>query len=371
MVKWKQGVNNLQTITLKLELQNPTKEKMSMYRKMTDINTAFSNWLLHFDELKTATSKVFARFSNESFPSAVANQTIRTVLSKKNNQKAKTFRRLWCGFNNQNFKVEKENGLYKVSFPTLERRVGVPIVCKDHQQRWLDQLLSGSAKQGTTELYEKRGRWFVAVTLSFEAKQRLAPQGQLKTMGIDIGLRQLAVASVGTTSLFFPGNEMAYCRRRFASRRRKLGNLKKLHAIRKSKNKESAWMKEANHKISRQIVDFAVENGVHLIRMEDLTGIRHARKSKKEAGRNLHSWSHYQLQQFIEYKAKMTGLSVEYVNPNYTSQMCRCGHVDKRNRKTDAFCCTQCGYQSHADVNASMNIAKAVSGLSATKAAKN
>ncbi|KXH81694.1 RNA-guided endonuclease TnpB family protein [Sporosarcina sp. HYO08] len=355
----------MQTITLKLELRKPTKEKVSMFQKMTKVNTAFSNWLLDFEGLQTATSKVFHLYSDEPFPSAIVNQTIRTVKSKKKNQKAKVFRRLWCGFNNQNFRVEKENGLYKVSFPTLNKRIGVPVVCKEHQQRWLDRLLSGGAKQGATELYEKRGRWFVAVTLSFEVKQKQADPP--KIMGIDIGLRQLAVASIGTTSLFFSGNEMAYRRRRFAARRRKLGNAKKLDAIRKSKNKESEWMKNTNHKISRQIVDFALENGVHLIRMEDLTGIRHSRKSKKEAGRNLHSWSHYQLQQFIEYKAKIAGLLVQYVDPKYTSMTCKCGHTDKHNRNKDSFLCVKCGYLSHADVNASINIAKAISGLSTTK----
>ena len=200
-------------------------------------------------------------------------------------------------------------------------------------------------------------------------EQKPVQQDQHKTMGIDIGLRQLAVASIGTTSFFFPGGDMAYRRRRFASRRRKLGQAKKLYAIRKLKNKESEWMKDTNHKISRQIVNIALENGVHLIRMEDLTGIQHSRKSRKEAGRNLHSWSHYQLQGFIEYKANMAGLTVEYVNPTYTSQMCTCGYVDKRNRNLDVFHCIQCGYKNHADVNASINIAKAVSGLSTKKVA--
>jgi hypothetical protein len=37
-----------------------------------------------------------------------------------------------------------------------------------------------------------------------------------------------------------------------------------------SKDKESRWMKDLNHKISRQIVNFAVANGVGIIRMEDL-----------------------------------------------------------------------------------------------------
>ena len=276
---------------------------------------------------------------------------------------------MWCGFNNQNFKVERENGLYKVSFPTQEKRIGEPVVCKDHQKPWLDKLLSSEVKQGTTELFEKRGRWFVAISLSFKVEQKQTDQTQ--AMGIDIGLRQLAVCSVGTTSRFFSGKELANRRRRFASRRRKLGSLKKLEAIRKSKNKGSDWMKETNHKISRQIVEFALENGVHLIRMEDLTGTRHSRKSTKEAGRNLHRWSHYQLQQFIAYKAQMAGLLVEYVHPTYTSQMCKCGHVDKRNRNRDAFCCRKCGYRSHADINAAINISKAVSGLSEEKTKKN
>lgn len=53
--------------------------------------------------------------------------------------------------------------------------------------------------------------------------------------------------------------------------------------------------------------------------MEDLTGIRNTAKSKKEAGRNLHSWAHYQLQQFIAYKAKIADIEVENVKFNLYS----------------------------------------------------
>jgi IS605 OrfB family transposase len=128
----------------------------------------------------------------------------------------------------------------------------------------------------------------------------------------------LAVASVGTKSLFFKGNRCASIRRRNVARRRKLGKAKKLDAIRKSKDKESRWMKDHNHKISRQIVNFAVANGVGIIRMEDLKDIRNGAKSKKEAGRNLHSWAFYQLKEMIRYKAEMVGIR--------TSQTCKCGH---------------------------------------------
>jgi len=351
----------MQTITLVVELLRPTNTKKEMYHLMTRRNTAFANWLLTCEELKKATSKIYKQFSSERLPSAVINETIRAVKSQKSKQKARQFKRSWCGFNSQNFKIELENGLYKASFPTLEKRIGVPLSIRDHQCKWLDLLLAGGAKQGTVKLSERRGRWYVAIPLSFEVQKTTNP----KIMGVDLGLRNIAVASVGTKSLFFRGNEMAFRRRRFSSRRRTLGRAKKLQAIRTSKGKESRWMTEMNHRISRQIVNFAIQEGVGIIRLEDLTGIRHSRRSKKEPGRNLHSWSHYQLREFIRYKAGLAGIAFELVNAQYTSQTCRCGHQEKQNRDRDRFECRMCGYKQHADVNAAINIAKAISGVSA------
>jgi putative transposase len=355
------------TISLKLELMKPTEKKKELYKNMTETNTKFANWLLEYDDLTHASSKHYKLFSNEKLPSAVVNQTIREVKSKKKNQEAKTFRRFWCGFNNQNCRIEKENNLYKISFPTPEKRIAVPLVAEVYQQHWIDKMMAGTVKQGTAELYEKRGRWYMSVSISFGADQPIVTTTPPKQMGIDVGLNYLAVATVGTTSLFFRGNEAAYRRRSYAARRRSLGQQKKLYAIKKSKDKESRWMKDINHKMSRQIITFAQMNGVHLIRMEDLTGIRHTARSRKEPGRNLHRWAHYQLQQFIQYKAEMAGIDIEYVKPNDTSQTCKCGHTEKGNRNKHVFRCRECGYQAHADVNAAINIAKAISGLSKRK----
>lgn len=355
------------TISLKLELLKPTETKKNMFRKMTDLNTSFGNWLLEFEELNKASSKHFKLFSEEKFPSAVVNQTIREVKSKKKNQKAKVFRSFWCGFNNQNFAFEKENGLYKISFPTLEKRVGIPVFVTSYQQHWIDKLLEGKVKQGAAELYEKKGRWFVSVSISFESEKPKIFSIEPRTMGIDVGLNYLAVASIGTKSLFFKGKETAFRRRKFSTIRKQMGKKKRLKSIVKLKDKESRWMKDVNHKLSRQIVNFAQANGVRLLRLEDLTGIRFTAKSKKEAGRNLHRWAHYQLQQFIHYKAEMVGIEVEYVSPKYTSQTCKCGHVDKKNRRKNLFSCVQCGYQTHADLNASINITKAISGIPSKK----
>ncbi|MED4359325.1 MULTISPECIES: transposase [Geobacillus] len=347
------------TITLRLELHNPTKVKQDMYERMTEVNTAFANWLLDHPELNQATSKIFKAFSSQRFPSAVVNQTIREVKSQKKNQKTKKFRTFWCCFNNQNVKVEKKGAFYTVSFPTLEKRIGVPVVTRPYQEAWLNRLLNGTAKQGAAKLYKKRKKWYLAIAITFEVK----PRHETKVMGVDVGLRYIAVASVGTKSLFFKGNQCAFVRRRYAALRRRLGKAKKLHMIRKIGRKESRWMKDQNHKISRQIVNFALANGVGVIRMEALTGIRKRATSAKEAGRSLHAWAFHQLQTMIAYKAEMAGIRVEWVNPTYTSQTCKCGYREKANRNGIRFRCQRCGYTLHADLNGAINIAKAISGF--------
>ncbi|AMV12239.1 transposase [Geobacillus thermoleovorans] len=349
------------TITLRLELHKPTKVKQEMYERMTEVNTEFANWLLDHPELNQATSKIFKEFSSQRFPSAIACQTIRDVKSQRKHQKAKKFRKQWCCFNNQNWKVERKGEFYTVSFPTLEKRVGVPVVTRPYQEAWLNRLLDGTAKQGAAKLYKKKKKWFLALSITFEEE----PCKGEKIMGVDLGLRYIAVASIGTKSLFFKGNQCAFIRRRYAALRRKLQKAKKLRAVRKIGNKESRWMKDVNHKISRQIVNFALANGVGVIRMEDLTGIRKRATSMKEAGRNLHSWAFHQLQTMIAYKAEMSGIRVEWVNPTYTSQTCRCGYRDKGNRNGIHFQCQKCGYTIHVDLNGAINIAKAISGWSA------
>lgn len=56
--------------------------------------------------------------------------------------------------------------------------------------------------------------------------------------------------------------------------------------------------------------------------MENLTGIRKTVKHVKSFRYSLNSWSYYQLQQFIKYKARLQGIEIVSVDPRYTSKMC-------------------------------------------------
>lgn len=357
-----------QTITVKLKLRDPTKTKRDMYQLMADRCTGFANAYLNLDkDSRPKTSKDAA--AHAGLPSAVLNQALRDVKSKK---KARRFKRLWPGFNNQNFRVEKEiskdgGAVWKVSFPTLERRVGVPVHVSPHQSKHLDQLLSGKAKQGTAYLVKKRGEWYVhlLVTVPVENPQ---PRPE-KTMGVDLGLICLLVACAAGRTFFVHGGPLAYVRRRFAKLRRQLQKAGAHRALKRLGDREHRWVTDMNHKISRAVVDFAVAHGVARIRLEDLTGVRWTRKQSKKQrqdhGRSLHYWPFHQLQRFIAYKAVLAGIEVEYVNREGTSTTCsRCGAPAKR-PSGRWFLCPHCKKAKHVDANAADNIAQAISGLAA------
>jgi len=118
-------------------------------------------------------------------------------------------------------------------------------------------------------------------------------------------------------------------------------------------------MKDVNHCVSKAIIKFAVENGVSVIDLEDLTGIRNRTNNNlRKKQKYLHNnWASYQLQQFIEYKAKSLGIITEYVNLDYTSKTCcRCNHISKNSRNGMKSLCDTCSFELNVDLNGARNI---------------
>jgi hypothetical protein len=136
---------------------------------------------LFHPNVNRATSKIYKEFSDEKFLSAILNQTIRDVKSQKKHQQARTFKKMWCSLNNQNLKVEKNGDFYTVSFSTLGKRVSVPVVARPYQQKWLDRIIEGTAKQGTAKLYKKKRKWFIILPSPLTWRKAKAKRGSAST----------------------------------------------------------------------------------------------------------------------------------------------------------------------------------------------
>lgn len=189
-----------------------------------------------------------------------------------------------------------------------------------------------------------------------------------RVLGVDLGIKVPALVclnddtykrqSIGSYEDFFKVRQQFKSRREKLQRQLKMtkggkGRKQKLKALNSFKEKERNYAKTYNHNISKRIIEFAKEHKCGQINIEHLTGENFDSKV-------LGSWSYYELQQMITYKAERVGITVKKVDPAYTSQTCSvCGHIDKENRQTqEKFKCTMCGFELNADHNAAINIAR-------------
>ncbi len=264
------------------------------------------------------------------------------------------------------FSFERDFGFCKgtLSITTLAGRKKYNLLNYEYARKYLD----GSWKFSASKLCLHRDGSFY-FHLACEKKVPDNDITEASTfMGVDVGINCLAVASTTDKKCkFFAGGEIKNHRNiRFKERRRLqkaggryLGTRSSMRVLRNLAGRETRFMTAVNHNVSKRLIEFAIENDVSAIGMEDLTGIRKRTEYKvsKEFRHEHSSWAFRQLQTFIEYKAKEAGIVVVYVDPAHTSQTCpRCEHISRNNRHGLEFRCEICCYESHADRVGAMNI---------------
>ncbi|NPE28848.1 IS200/IS605 family element transposase accessory protein TnpB [Methanococcoides sp. SA1] len=225
------------------------------------------------------------------------------------------------------------------------------------------QYFDGSWKYQASEVVKHNdGNYFFHLSIEKEIPDKNIIEAST-FMGVDVGINYLAVASTTDKKCkFFAGGKIKNLRNHYRSMRTRLqskGTLSAKRMLKYISGKEKRLMRDVNHKISKEIIKFALENNVSVIGLEDLTGIRDAALTKvHKKRRHTHSsWAYRQLQTFIEYKAREAGILTHYIDPAYTSQTCiRCNHISKNNRNRLSFECEICGYQNNADLIGAMNI---------------
>ncbi|KAA8663777.1 RNA-guided endonuclease InsQ/TnpB family protein [Clostridium sp. HV4-5-A1G] len=244
-----------------------------------------------------------------------------------------------------------------ISINTIGKRIKLPFKVPDYFKKYLDRTWFF----GSMEVVRNKNKYYAHITVNKEIME--TPSEQINNIiGIDLGQNFIATIydSHGYIK-FYKGRFLKNIRAKYKHLRKQLqekgthNTHKKICSI---NQRESKFMRDINHQISKKIVDYA-KGFKSMIAMEDLTGINLSCKVKRENRYYRVSWAFDELQRFVEYKAIQAGLKVIYIDPKHTSQTCPvCGHTHKsnRNKKLHLFQCKACGYTSNDDLIGAKNI---------------
>jgi putative transposase len=235
----------------------------------------------------------------------------------------------------------------------------------------VDKILDGSYKACGSSIIIKKNKIYLYLVFQFTKEDKNVDLDYSKVLGIDLGINR-PVSLGRNDDKYVPqimiGEKIQHTRMSIYKQRRSLqrglryssggrGRNNKLSKLEDLKSYEHNFVEDTNHKLSRSVIDYCLKEGVGTIHMEDLTNI-----TKDVDNYFLKSWSFYQFQQMIEYKAKEVGIQVLYVDPKYTSQICSCcGNHDAEQRQSTKFICSnekcdEFGVERDADINAAINI---------------
>ena len=234
--------------------------------------------------------------------------------------------------------------------------------CSFHSKGMEQYFDKDKYKFGTAKLVQDhKGKYYLHIPVTTQIEE-LQVSDISHVVGIDRGINFLAVSydSRGK-STFFNGGKIKNKRVHYKELRTELQKKKTPSARRRLKkigSRENRWMNDVNHCVSKALVTSNPSKTLFVL--EDLTNVRQATKKVRRKGRYIPvSWSFYDLEQKLKYKAQRNGGLVVNVDPRYTSQCCpKCGHIEKSNRdkKLHCFCCKNCGYKSNDDRIGAMNL---------------
>ena len=243
------------------------------------------------------------------------------------------------------------------SVNTLNGRVKLPYFAEG-MSKYFDH---NTYKFGTAKLVNKHGKYFLHIPITYAIEESNISD-ICNVVGIDRGIN-FVVATYDSKhkSGFVSGKAIKQKRAHYSKLRKELQMRQTPSARRRLLaigQRENRWMQNVNHCVSKALVE---SNPKHtLFVLEDLSGVRNATERVRTKDRYVSvSWSFYDLEQKLIYKAKQNQSTVIKVDPRYTSQCCPvCGHIEKsnRNKKIHLFTCKNCGYKSNDDRIGAMNL---------------
>lgn len=169
---------------------------------------------------------------------------------------------------------------------------------------------------------------------------------ETKSLGIDINLKNITLS-----------NNKRYSLKRFVHQ--KVEYRKKTQ-----REKIVNYTRNEIHTLTSNLVKYLLEVGGSQIVLEDLTNIRKSssRKEGTSKGKNLNYllnnvFPFKMFQNFLDYKCRLNGIDVVYINPKNTSKTCSiCKSLNTERPKQSLLVCKDCGRRQNADLNGAKNI---------------
>jgi putative transposase len=291
-------------------------------------------------------------------------------VAQQKNRPVKAFKGGFATYDARIFSFREKD--WTVSLTTVEGRERFELAIGRYQR----ERLAGSNPKSATLVKRKDGSYSIQICVEAEPSP---PQRTGRVLGVDLGRTDIAHTSDGDN---WNGQQLNRVRDHYSrlravlqrkaskgtrsSRRRCRELLQRLSGKeRRFQSRQRCVAKTwVNHRISKAIVSRAKATN-SAIALEDLTGIRervNQQPRSKTERRRANSWAFYQLRQFLEYKARVAGVSLILVPPAYTSQTChKCLHIHpdpaQSYRSGKSFKCGHCGWEGDADLNGANVIA--------------
>lgn len=235
----------------------------------------------------------------------------------------------------------------------------------------VDRIITGEYKFCDSQIQIKDNKIFLLLTVTFP--KSIVRLDYNKTAATNLGMNCPVFLTTSTGQHLSIGSKEEFwaVRTQMQNRYSKIqeslttalaghGRTRKMKALDRLKETERNFAKTYNHKLSKQIVMFCVNNGIGNIKTENLLG---SSESMNKAI-ILRNWSYFELQSQIEYKAAMYNINVIKIDAYNISRTCNCcknisrSAVDLKERKyiCDNSACEKFNKPVDVDMNASLNL---------------
>ena len=355
------------TITAKIQISATADDKVLLNKTMSvyrDACNYVSDYVFRTHDLKQISlNKALYSTLRERFglKSQMAQSVFKTVIAKYKTVLENESKWIKPAFKKSQYDLvwNRDYSLTQNCFSvnTLNGRVKLPYFAEG-MSKYFDHTIY---KFGTAKLVNKHGKYFLHIPVTYGVEESDISD-ICNVVGIDRGIN-FVVATYDSKhkSGFVSGKAIKQKRANYSKLRKELQMRQTPSARRRMKaigSRENRWMQDVNHQVSKALVK---NNPKHtLFVLEDLSGIRNATERVRTKDRYVSvSWSFYDLEQKLIYKAKQNQSTVIKVNPAYTSQCCpACGHIEKanRNKKIHLFRCKNCDYKSNDDRIGAINL---------------